>query len=71
MSNGRKEQVVSILYTNYKGETNIRRIIPEKLWFGKTEWHPEEQWLLDAFDTEKSAARSFAMKDIKAWFLEK
>ncbi len=59
---------VKILYTNYRGETAIRTVIPDKIWFGSTDWHPEPQWLLDAIDTEKGASRSFALKDIKAWF---
>ena len=58
---------VKIVYTNYRGETSVRSIIPIKIRFGKTEWHPEEQWLLDAFDVEKDAERSFAMKDIQKW----
>ena len=58
---------VRILYTNYKGETGYRDIIPQKIWFGSTEWHKEEQWLLDAMDLGKSALRNFAMKDIKEW----
>jgi len=59
---------VTILYTNYKGETALRKIIPTgKIWFGSTEWHPDEQWLLDAHDVEKGALRNFAMKDIKEW----
>jgi len=61
------EQIVTIVYTNYRGETGERKIIPKKIWFGSTEWHPEEQWLLDAHDVEKDADRSFAMKDIQKW----
>jgi len=60
-------KTVRILYTNYRGETSLRTIVPEKIWFGSTEWHPESQWLLDALDLEKSQGRSFAMKDIRAW----
>ncbi len=60
-------QTVIILYTNYRGETALRKITPKKIWFGKTEYHPEEQWLLDAFDLDKQADRTFAMKDIKEW----
>ena len=59
---------ISICYTNHRRETSIRKIIPLKIWFGKTDWHKEEQWLLDAIDVEKNAERSFTMKDIKAWF---
>lgn len=65
-----KEKTVKLLYTNYRGETNIRTIIPKKIWFGGTDWHPEEQWLLDAYDIDKKADRTFAMKDIKTWFLD-
>ncbi|MEW6621009.1 MAG: hypothetical protein AB1422_17040 [bacterium] len=64
------EKIVSILYTNYRGETAIRKIIPNKIWFGKTDWHPENQWLLDAFDIDKNAERSFALKNIKSWFIK-
>lgn len=62
-----KEKEVQILYTNYRGETGYRRIVPDKVWFGATEWHSEPQWLLDAHDLEKGALRNFAMKDIKEW----
>jgi len=60
-------KVVRILYKNYKGETGYRNIMPEKIWFGSTEWHPEKQWLLDAQDLEKKSLRNFAMKDIQEW----
>lgn len=75
---------VAILYTNYRGETAVRRIMPcyhpdghDALWFGKTWWHPEPQWLLSAVDCENEhwitrpdsglARRDFAVADIKAW----
>ena len=61
------EQEVTIVYKNHRGETGERRIIPRKLWFGSTEWHKEDQWLLDALDTGKGAMRGFAMKDILSW----
>lgn len=58
---------VSITYTNWRGETTKRIIQPERIYFGKTQWHPEEQWLLRAFDQDKQAKRDFAMKDISEW----
>ena len=61
------QKTITILYTNYKGQTDCRDIIPERIWFGSTEWHPEEQWLLDAHDLGKDALRNFAMKDVKEW----
>lgn len=61
------KKAVTIVYTNYKGVTGTRSIIPIELLFGCTEWHKEEQWLLRAFDTAKNAERTFAVKDIKSW----
>jgi len=52
-------------YTNYRGETARRVIIPIRMWWGKTEWHPEEQWLLTAWDVEKNASRDFAWQDMR------
>ncbi len=61
------EPIVTIFYTNYRKETAERKIIPKKIWLGSTEWHPEEQWLLEALDVAKNEDRHFAMKDIKSW----
>lgn len=61
------KSVVVIRYTNYRGETAERRIIPMRIRFGSSEWHPEEQWLLDAFDLDRGADRSFALKDVTEW----
>lgn len=54
-------------YSNWKGERALRRVLPSLLWFGTTEYHPEQQWLLKAFDLDKQANRDFAMKDISEW----
>ena len=61
---------VRIVYTNYKGETSIRLIEPIEIFFGSTEWHKEEQWLLRANDIEKKAERTFALKDVHYWYSE-
>lgn len=55
--------LLKITYTNYRGETSERTIAPRSIRFGSTEWHPEPQWLLLAFDTDKGADREFAIKD--------
>lgn len=52
-------------YRNHRGEAGYRHVIPIKFWHGATEWHPERQILLRAFDTEKNAERDFAVADIK------
>lgn len=56
-------QPARITYTNYRGETDVRIITPQRVWYGSTEWHPEPQWLLTAFDHEKQANRDFALTD--------
>ena len=60
---------VKILYTNWKGETKYRNIIPKSIEFKSTQWHKEEQWILNAFDVDKNANRAFAIKDIKEWLV--
>lgn len=52
-------------YTNYRGETARRVIIPIRFWWGSTEWHPQEQWMLSAWDVEKNARRDFAWQDMR------
>lgn len=54
---------VSLTYTNWRGETSARSIIPQFVWFGSTAWHLKPQWMLRAFDVEKAAERDFALKD--------
>lgn len=59
-------EVEPLTYTNWRGETSVRTIQPQYIWFGATEWHPDPQWLLTAFDLEKDAERDFALKDFGA-----
>ena len=54
---------VTLTYTNWKGETALRTIIPRHIWWGFTYYHPEPQWLLTAFDVDTEAERDFALKD--------
>ena len=57
---------VTLTYTNWRGETAQRTVTPKRIWWGATDWHPEPQWLLTAFDAEKQADRDFAIKDFGA-----
>lgn len=54
---------VTLSYRNWRGEVSDRKIFPTGIRFGSTDWHPEPQWLLTAFDIEKGAYRDFALKD--------
>jgi hypothetical protein len=55
-------QPVVLRYTNHRGVTTLRTIVPLRVWFGVTAWHPKPQWFLDAVDVDKHAERSFALE---------
>lgn len=59
-----RKKVLVIQYTNHRGETSVRRILPLAIYFAATQWHPDEQWILDAHDTDKDVIRSFALRDV-------
>ena len=63
----RIQERVWIDYTNYKLERSIREIIPSRIEFANSEWHPDSQWLLTAYDVGKGADREFALRDIHKW----
>jgi hypothetical protein len=54
---------IRVNYRNYKGEVAIREITPRSIRFGATEHHPEPQWLMEVWDHDKDAERTYAMKD--------
>ena len=58
---------VVLLYTNHRGETAMRRVLPMAVVFSATEWYPEEQWLLIAYDFDRRDQRHFAMRQIHGW----
>lgn len=61
------DKQVKILYTNWKGVTSYRNIIPKSIEFKSTDWHKDKQWILNAYDVDKQADRGFAVKYIKEW----
>lgn len=61
------ETAVVFTYKNYKGEVATRTVIPSRTYFGSTSFHPEPQWLLEAWDLDKDEPRTFAHKDISGW----
>ncbi len=60
-------QEIFIVYRNHRGEVSERKILPRSFRFGVSIWHPEPQWLLEAYDITKAADRTFALKDILQW----
>jgi len=57
-------QVIHFRYRNWQGVVAQRTARVIGLVYGATEWHPEAQWLLKAFDLEKGAVRLFALSDM-------
>lgn len=51
-------------YINYKGIKSTRNVIPMSLYFGATEFHPENQWLIVVYDLDKQCERTFALNNI-------
>lgn len=62
-----EKQKVTINYTNWEGKTADRSILPLRIWYGSTNWHLKEQWLLKALDLDKNEERDFALQDIHSW----
>jgi hypothetical protein len=56
---------IKLTYTNWRGETGIRHIIPGSVWFGVDDHHPRStgQWFIDCFDIDKQANRTYALAD--------
>ena len=50
-------------YTNWKDIKRKRYIKPVKIWFGHTNWHKSDQWLMTAVDMEDGKVKDFAMVD--------
>ncbi len=53
---------ITLIYRNWRGEVAERTVLPKRLWWGATEWHPEPQWLMSGTDVEKGTERDFAVR---------
>ncbi|WP_018500860.1 DUF1653 domain-containing protein [Parafrankia discariae] len=62
------EPWITLDYTNHRGERKERLVRPERVWHGRTDWHPEyDQWLLEAFDKDRQDIRNFTLRNIHNW----
>ena len=62
---------VRFQYRNYRGELGARHVVVMNVLHGSTEWHPEPQWLVYAFDLDRLEERYFALADIDVGTLER
>jgi len=64
MINLHLDDEVSFVYVNWRGEKARRYVRVIGFYWGKTDWHPEYQMLLYAYDFDKKKHRYFAVKDM-------
>ena len=55
---------IKVKYKNWRGEIGIRTIIPLFIHYGHTKYHSTDQWLIDVWDEDKNAQRTYALMDI-------
>lgn len=60
-----ENKILRFLYTNWKGETDKREVLPIEIRFACTPHITEPEWLLIAHDNEKDAERHFVIRHIK------
>lgn len=60
----KENKVLRFMYKNYRGKEELRHVLLKEIRWGSTEWHPQEQWLLRAWDYARGEYREFAMKNI-------
>lgn len=51
-------------YRDHRDKIAERRVYPVSIWYGRTKYHPDPQWLFDAWDFDKAAYRTFAVANV-------
>jgi predicted DNA-binding transcriptional regulator YafY len=59
--------IMTITYTNWRGERGQRRVVPMYVWHGTSGWHEGAQWFMRALDVERETERDFALSGIDGW----
>lgn len=54
----------TMIYKNYRGETEERQVMPQSFWWGTTQYHPEPGFMMRAYCTSRAADRDFAVSGI-------
>ncbi len=53
-----KDTIMTLPYTNYKGETKIRRVVPVNVKYEDNKYHGKT-WILVCFDVDKQEIREY------------
>lgn len=59
-----QDKKITFEYKNWRGDTAVRTVIPQNIWYGESEWHSGAQWFMKAHDIEKGEVRDFALIDM-------
>lgn len=55
---------IKVVYRNHRGEFGLRLITPTEIRFGVSVFHGSDaQWLLECFDHDRLAYRTYALAD--------
>lgn len=57
-------RVVIIDYTNWRSERRSRPVVPQRVWFGQSDYHEGPQWFLEALDCESGDVKDFALSSM-------
>lgn len=55
------QTLIKFTYTNWRGETAVRTVLPLAIEFGETPEHPEQCWMLRSFCQDRKSHRNFMM----------
>jgi predicted DNA-binding transcriptional regulator YafY len=53
--------VLRFSYINYASKRSVREVVAPTLFWGNSSFYPEDQWLMNAYDLDKAAWRTFAL----------
>jgi len=67
ISKEKRKEIVKFIYKNWQGIVAFRTVIPDRIEFAESDWHPEKQWILVGYCLDRKAYRDFAIKDILDW----
>lgn len=59
------QTVLQFFYRNHRGDTRVRRAVPESIWFGKSPYYEHEQYFITALDLDKRETRDFAFQNMQ------
>lgn len=65
MAEARMGNLLRFRYRNHRGELVERAVVPHSMFFGRSDFHEGNQWLLRAFCVDRQEFREFAVRDIE------